>query len=75
MDDLPLSWFEVDCDGSACGSPRGAGLHVHAPQDGISVHGPGWRVIMRDGRRTGYADAEGITRLVMRPESGSTATP
>jgi hypothetical protein len=57
---FPLSMFEVDCDGSACGSGN-TGLHVHPPQDGrLAVA----RVTVRQGRRTGYSDAAGITRLV-----------
>jgi len=61
-DDFPLSVFEVDCDGSACGSSRHVGRHVHPPQDGHAAWG---RVVVRAQRRTGYGPAEGITRPVM----------
>lgn len=60
-DQFPLSMFEVDCDGSACGSGRGAGRHVHPPQDGSPAVS---RVIVRDHCRIGYGPAEGITRLL-----------
>jgi hypothetical protein len=61
-DQFPLSKFEVDCDGSACGSGRAAGLHIHPPQDGL----PAWcRVVVRNHERVSYGPAEGITRLVM----------
>lgn len=59
-DDIPLSFFEVDCDGSACGSE--ADPHVHPAQH---AHFPLGRVKVRNGKRVGYGDAEGITRLVM----------
>lgn len=65
LDDLPLGMFEVDCDGSACGS--GAGPHVHAPQYGMRAVA---RVTVRAGARTGYAPPEGITRLVMSGREG-----
>jgi hypothetical protein len=54
LDRFPLSMFEVDCDGSACGSGRHAGVHVHRPQ---------WtapalcRVVVRAGRRVRYERA------------------
>lgn len=60
-DDFPLSMFEVDCDGSACGSGPSAGRHIHPPQNGRPAFG---RVTVRDHRRTGYGPAEGNTRLV-----------
>ena len=60
LDDMPLSVFEVDCDGSACGSGN-TGRHVHPPQGtGPAV----CRVVVRDHKRIRYEDAEGITRLV-----------
>jgi hypothetical protein len=62
LDDFPLGLFEVDCDGSACGSGDAVGLHVHAPQHGGSAV---CRVVVRDGRRVSYRPAEGITRMVM----------
>jgi hypothetical protein len=67
LDEMPLSAFEVDCDGSACGS-AGVGLHVHPPQTGL----PGIaRVIVRKGERKGYEGAQGITRLTeLDPASG-----
>lgn len=65
LDDLPLGMFEVDCDGSACGSR--AALHVHAPQYGMRAVA---RVTVRAGARTGYAPPEGITRLVMSGQEG-----
>jgi hypothetical protein len=48
---FPLGMFEVDCDGSACGS--NAGLHVHSPQDGSPAMA---RVVVRDGRRVRYEE-------------------
>lgn len=36
---------EVDCDGSACGSGRDVGRHIHPPQAGGPALG---RVIVRD---------------------------
>ncbi len=61
-DDIPLSFSEVDCDGSACGSDRELGLHIHPPQTGMPAFG---RVIVREGQITGHGTAEGITRLIM----------
>ena len=53
LDDLPLSMFEVDCDGSACGSGRDAGQHVHPPQ----LYGPAIaRVVVRDHERISYSE-------------------
>jgi hypothetical protein len=60
-DNFSLSLFEVDCDGSACGSGRLAGRHVHPPQHGNPAFG---RVIVRDHQRVSYGPATGITRLV-----------
>lgn len=60
LGDFPLSLFEVDCDGSACGSGDVPG-HVHAPQHGVRAVG---RVVVRDSRRISYGPAEGIMRLV-----------
>jgi hypothetical protein len=60
FDDLPLSAFEVDCDGSACGSGD-VGRHIHPPQDDRPAIA---RVNVRNGQRVGYFDAAGITRLV-----------
>jgi hypothetical protein len=52
-DQFPLSMFEVDCDGSACGSGAAAGLHVHGPQ----YTGPAIaRVVVRDNRRVRYEE-------------------
>jgi hypothetical protein len=59
-DYFPLSMFEVDCDGSACGSGN-VQAHVHPPQSG---YGAMARVTVRRGRRAGYSQAQGITRLV-----------
>lgn len=50
-DDMPLSMFEVDCDGTACGSGKSVGLHDHPRQDGGVAVG---RVVFRDGRRVRY---------------------
>lgn len=33
LDQFPLSMFEVDCDGSVCGSGGDVGRHVHPRQD------------------------------------------
>lgn len=71
LDEMPLSAFEVDCDGSACGS-GGTGLHVHPPQNGL----PGIaRVIVRNGERKGYEGAQGITRLTEREPDGTLRQP
>jgi hypothetical protein len=49
LDEFPLGSFEVDCDGSPCGSD--VGLHVHPPQ----FTGPAiCRVVVRGGRRVRY---------------------
>ena len=54
FDEYPLSWFEVDCDGSACGSGD-CGAHVHAPQHGQPAIA---RVRVRHGQREGYSAPE-----------------
>jgi len=63
MSNWPLWWFEVDCDGSACGSGD-VPLHVHPVQQHLfaGAH-PGTRVTVRNGQRVAYQQAEGITRL------------
>jgi hypothetical protein len=61
LDDFPLSMFEVDCDGSVCGS-GGAERHVHPRQDGAAAIG---RVRVVDGQRVEYGSAEGVQHLVM----------
>ena len=58
LDQFPLVSFEVDCDGSACGSPLSA--HVHPPQDGSPALA---RVVVRGGRRIRCEEPAGITRL------------
>jgi hypothetical protein len=61
-DQFPLSIYEVDCDGSACGSGRAAGPHVHPPQ----YTWPAWgRVVVRSNVRVSYGPAAGITRLTL----------
>jgi len=66
LEDFPLSMFEVDCDGSACGSGN-VQRHVHPEQHG----GQGLaRVTVRNGRRVGYRPAEGNMRLVYIEEDG-----
>lgn len=67
LDDFPLGAFEVECDGSACGSGN-AGHHVHPPQQGAPAIA---RVKVRNGSRAGYSEASGITRLEM---AGATVT-
>jgi hypothetical protein len=47
LDQFPLSMFEVDCDGSACGSHIGS-RYVHPRQDGGV---PICRVRITDGKR------------------------
>lgn len=47
LDQFPLSMFEVECDGSACGS-LGYGWHVHPEQHGWE---PICRVRVTDGKR------------------------
>ena len=59
---IPLSVFEVDCDGSACGSGRDVDRHIHPPQDGNAAFG---RVVVRNHERVRYEPAQGITRLVV----------
>jgi hypothetical protein len=34
LDQFPLDMFEVECDGSACGSGTRDGWHIHHRQDG-----------------------------------------
>ena len=58
LDQFPLSSFEVDCDGSACGSPLTA--HVHPPQGSRPAVA---RVVVRGGTRIRYGEPAGITRL------------
>lgn len=58
---FPLGAFEVDCDGSACGSAT-TGRHIHPPQ---SILPAAARVVVRNGQRMGYSEAEGITRLTL----------
>ena len=60
-DQFPLDWFEVDCDGSACGSGD-CGPHIHPPQHGRPAIA---QVIVRGGRRVQYGAAQGIRRLVI----------
>lgn len=65
-DNFPLSAFEVDCDGSACGSPN-VQRHVHPVQDG----GPAIaRVTIRNRERVLYGPAQGNTRLLTLDEEG-----
>ena len=68
LDQFPLRMFKVDCDGSACGSGRDVGRHIHPPQDGSPAIA---RVVVRAGRRVSYEAAEGITRLVHPVEVGN----
>lgn len=56
-----LNYFEVDCDGSACGSGPDVPRHIHPPQYTGKVN---TRVIVRDGEVVGKRPAEGITRLI-----------
>ena len=65
-DDFPLGAFEVDCDGSACGSGRDVARHIHPPQGGGD--GAIGRVVVRDHERISYGPADGVTRLVMFEE-------
>lgn len=46
-DDIPLSMFEVECDGSACASGP-VGWHIHPRQDGGKPIG---RVRVTSGQR------------------------
>jgi hypothetical protein len=59
-DQFPLSMFEVDCDGTACGSGRHVGGHVHPPQYGEALA----RVIVRNHERVRYEDAQGTAGLI-----------
>jgi hypothetical protein len=47
LDDFPLSAFEVDCDGSVCGSSTNT-RHLHPRQDSGK---PICRVRITDGKR------------------------
>ena len=59
LDQFPLGAFEVDCDGSSCGSDRAVGLHVHPVQIG---YGTGFgRVAVRGGKRVSHGET--IKRL------------
>jgi hypothetical protein len=60
-DQFPLSFFEVDCDGSACGSGPDCGPHVHPRQDGRLAFA---RVVVRNSERISYKKAEGNMRLL-----------
>jgi hypothetical protein len=63
MSDWPLSWFEVNCDGSACGSGN-VPLHVHPPQRALFLGTAAVaRVTVRNGQRTAYSAARGTARL------------
>jgi hypothetical protein len=53
LDEFPLSMFEVDCDGSACGSVPAVGRHIHMCQSGDT---PICRVRIVDGERVEYSD-------------------
>lgn len=59
-DEIPLSYFEVECDGSACGSGP-VGWHVHPEQHGREPLG---RVRVTDGERTYLTEARPL------PEAG-----
>lgn len=48
LDQFPLSMFEVDCDGSACGSGPAYGRHVHPEQHGREAPA---RVRVTNGKR------------------------
>jgi hypothetical protein len=67
-DKLPLSMFEVDCDGSACG---GTGRHVHPPQSGTAD----LRVTVRKGKREKYEPAQGNRGLVIIESADSVDRP
>ncbi len=56
LDQFPLGAFEVDCDGSSCGSPRTVGQHMHPVQIGYALPGMGY-VKVRDGQRVSYVKA------------------
>jgi hypothetical protein len=56
-DDIPLSYFEVECDGSACGSGP-VGWHVHPEQHGRKPLG---RVRVSDGTRTYLSEVRALT--------------
>lgn len=64
MSEWPLSWFEVNCDGSACGSGD-VQVHVHPVQRHLFPGSePGVRVTVRNGQRVSYSKAEGIGRVI-----------
>jgi hypothetical protein len=56
-DDIPLSYFEVECDGSACGSGP-VGWHAHAEQHGQEPLG---RVRVSNGVRTYLPEVRALT--------------
>ena len=64
LDSFPLSAFEVDCDGSACGSGA-VPLHIHPPQWVAPAMA---RVRVRCSQRDQYGPAAGVTRLVVAGE-------
>jgi hypothetical protein len=64
VDKLPLGVFEVDCDGSACGSGDVIN-HIHPPHNG---HQASAMVVVRDHRRVSYGPAMGVTRLLLLGE-------
>lgn len=54
LDLFPLSMFEVDCDGSVCGSGLAVGRHIHMCQTGDEPIG---RVRVVNGERVEYFPA------------------
>ena len=62
LDEFPLSMFEVECDGSACGSGPAFGWHTHPVQHRSFLGGgymePIGRVRVTKGQRT-YLPATG----------------
>ena len=62
MDEDRLSWLEVECDGSACGSPGRPGWHVHLVQDFRMEIGL-YRVRITGGVRSYVGPATGVREL------------
>ncbi|SET50239.1 hypothetical protein [Nonomuraea wenchangensis] len=56
---IPLSYFEVECDGSACGSGP-VGWHTHPEQRGREPLG---RVRVTEGRRTYLTDVRPLPEV------------
>ncbi|MER7361893.1 hypothetical protein [Nonomuraea wenchangensis] len=71
---IPLSYFEVECDGSACGTGP-VGWHVHPEQHGREPLG---RVRVTEGRRTYLSEVRalpGADALIVALQNAIAALP